>query len=230
MCIYSMSSAIQAASCYQLQGLPNTCETCPIISTCMPTKKLHFQELKSPKSLTQHGFQECISKCIRTCVKSFQPLHVISSDNPTACTSLTDSEQPKMACQLCLTVRHFISEQYSKLHSMRKCRLSHLWWWMTTSQSILSWTFKNISFSARGNVAGKQSVESAMLWCSHKVFLQKSDLLPMLYLSCIFANAKRSPQGTSDKEPLLRVFRRCTENFREQICTAVPFMNAQCVQ
>ena len=129
MCIYSMSSAIQAASCYQLQGLPDTCETCPIISTCMPTKKLHFQELKSPKSLTQHGFQKCISKCIPTCVKSFQPYmlyHRTILQHAPLLLSLNRRKQPTMACQLCSTVRHFISEQYSKLHSMRKCRLSHL--------------------------------------------------------------------------------------------------------
>ena len=41
-----------------------------------------------------------------------------------------------------------ISPQNSQLQSTHKC-ISGIWWWKTTSHSILSWTFGNVSFSPK---------------------------------------------------------------------------------
>ena len=104
----------------------------------MPTPKLHFQEQKSPKSRTQYHFQEHISKCIPTFMKTIQLPDFMGKSQGNLPYWFSAAKNAVSAHHAWLSASPIIPQQSCELHSSCRCHLPRQCWWKATSRGMLS--------------------------------------------------------------------------------------------
>ena len=194
----------------------------------MPTKKLHFQQQKPPKSGTKHNYPEHFRKCILTFMKQSRlPVYrkVTGQSYIVKCLLIPQSWEH---CLLITHSNHFMRELRSSKFMQVSSFSTTVIKKQNTSHGMLSLTIGNISFfgwrwfcrcmiNRLSHAFPQTNVFTMTPWFWKTIWLAALRMLCSLRL-------------TSEKLLLLHVVHACAEHFWQQICIFPSFVQMQRIQ